>query len=138
MKIALRIPMLNPFDDDKVMKTKDTENGPERDLLLVDVLFGSIRFESELLSSSRESSGITENRLKRWDILKKIKTLRKEKTEVVKFDSDESKTLVDFIKSNVQMDLDIVGQSIDIINDECDRHEAFLKTIKTETKLKAI
>ena len=138
MKIALRIPMLNPFDDDKVMKTKDTENGPERDLLLVDVLFGSIRFESELLSSSRENTGITENRLKRWDILKKIKTLRKEKTEVVKFDSDESKTLVDFIKSNVQMDLDIVGQSIDIINDECDRHEAFLKTIKTETKLKAI
>jgi len=138
MKIPLQMTLLNPFDDEKVAQmTLEEDKTKKRDLLVIDVLFGSIRFEAELMRPSQQegADAITENRLKRWDMLKKIKVLRKEKTLVATFDADETKDCIDMVVKNVGMDIDLVGQVRDIFDDKCSRASKYVAENYKEPKV---
>ena len=137
MKIPLQMPLINPFDESKFIQIEDTTGSDkkERDMTVIDGLIQSIRFESEMMQSAGKGEKVvTEKRMERWDLLKKVRELNRKKEDIGTFDSKETEHLVEYIQNNFRLDLDLMGQLVDILNDKCPRAEEELKRLGSNTK----
>lgn len=111
--IKLDEKILNP-DFETFAQIQDEKTEKERDLTIKDILTISCRLDKQEVAVQQAQKGTvdTERRMKRFFLLKKLNKANGS----MDVDSDELKDLVDFVKTNPNLDVITLGQTVEILD----------------------